>query len=61
MKNTEIKYYPDALVYTSQLFLHNSSLLKVFIYVVFEKTNVYDSSALCVTMELIEKWFKYME
>jgi hypothetical protein len=52
----EIHQYPDSLRKTTVSFLSNAKLLNRFLKITFGKTNVYDSAAVCSTLDLITMW-----
>ena len=61
MKERDILMYPDSLVDASLSLLANSSLLSVFMTIVFKKTNAYDANTLKKCMDLISKWMNHLE
>lgn len=52
MKALEIFSYPDSLIEATLSFLHNTELLTVFISILFNKTNAYDSYSLCTSISI---------
>jgi hypothetical protein len=61
MVELDICDYPDSLIEASLSFLRNTELLTVYLAIVFEKTNAYDSNTLCTTMSLVVKWISHIE
>lgn len=61
MKELSILEYPDALLCSLQSFLKNPLLLNVFVQIIFNKTNCFDTQTLCSTMTLVKTWICQLE
>ncbi|CDW79777.1 UNKNOWN [Stylonychia lemnae] len=61
MKTRPVNEYPDPLIDATLALINNSSLLTVFVQIVFLKTNAYDSETLQSTMSLVLKWINQIE
>ncbi len=60
-KSRPITDFPDALIDASMIFIQNTELLTVFVNIIFSRTNIYDSVAMCTTMGIVTKWFNHIE
>jgi len=60
-KTRPISDFPDALIDASLIFVQNTELLTVFVNILFSRTNIYDSMAMCATMNIVTKWFNHIE
>ena len=58
LKTRDVKFYPEALVECTGAMLVNGSLLNVFVFIVYKKTNLYSPGSVKVAMELTEIWFR---
>jgi Protein of unknown function (DUF1765) len=61
LKQRPINEYSDSLIEATLALCSNSELVTVFMTIVFQRTNVYDSTTLCTTMSLITKWLNHIE
>jgi hypothetical protein len=53
MKELDVIDYPDSLIDAINNFLRNPELITVFVLIVFQKTNTYDSNSVCATFNLV--------
>jgi len=61
MKERSILEYPDSLIDATMAIVQNPELLTVLMTIIFQKTNAYDSNALCQTMTIIQMWLNHVE
>lgn len=61
MKERSILEYPDSLIDATMALVQNTELVTVMMTIIFQKTNAYDSNALCQTMSIIQTWLNHIE
>ena len=61
MKNIDQYPYPDIFKEVSASLLENEQLLNYFLYVIYNKTKLYDGIAVFYTFDFIGFWFEVLK
>ena len=61
MKKRDLKKLPEALIDASVALLRNEKLLSIYIAIIYNKTNIYESSDVFAVFEIINTWFKAIQ